>query len=169
MRKTGNYRHGLSKSAFNSKWYGIRQRCNNPNFIGYKYYGGRGIKCMWKSFDEFTRDMYKSYQKHKNLFGIKNTTIDRIDSNKNYCKENCRWATFSEQNFNKRNKTLITHNGDIKPISEWARTYNIKPMIVFNRINRGWTFKEAINIPNTHGKHSYKYTRQKRSQITTFL
>ena len=73
------------------------RRCKYPSQKGYKYYGGKGIKVEWNSYQEFKTDMYESYLQHLKEFGKRQTTIDRIDSDRNYCKENCRWATHKEQ------------------------------------------------------------------------
>jgi len=94
--------HGLSKTKFYSKWFNILKRCYKPKSHGFKYYGGLGIICEWKNFREFRDDMFQSYQEHINKFGYKNTTLDRIDNSKNYCRENCRWATVLEQIQNRR-------------------------------------------------------------------
>lgn len=77
-----------------------RTKESNKNNKLYKYWAGKDIKTCksWtKSFINFKRDMYKSYVIHSNIFGEKNTTIDRIDGNKGYSKHNCRWATYKVQ------------------------------------------------------------------------
>ena len=97
----------LGETRFHNTWNGILQRTGSPKSKAFKWYGARGIKCLWKSYEEFKRDMYGSYKRHFKKYGRKNTTIDRINNDGNYEKTNCRWATRKQQVKNRRKTNLL--------------------------------------------------------------
>lgn len=91
--------HGMHGTPIYKIWNNLIQRCHNPVATGYENYGGRGIKVCdrWlESFENFYEDMGNVSNE---------MSLDRIDVNLGYCLENCRWATRSEQNFNKRQQS----------------------------------------------------------------
>lgn len=130
-------KHGESKTKFYGRWRGIFRRCNDNKFKCYHNYGGRGIKCLWNTFEEFKKDMYDSYIKHCEKFGENNTQIDRINNDDNYYKENCKWATFFEQSKNKQNTIFLTHNSITKSLIEWAKIKGIRRGTLYQRYVRG--------------------------------
>ena len=141
--------HGLSHTRFWRIYINIRARCNNPKGNRWHIYGGRGIKVNWKSFEEFRDDMFESYQIQVKEFGIKNTTIDRIDVNGNYSAENCRWATPKEQSRNTRKNRMIEFNGQKLCLSEWAEKFGIGEFTVRARLKHGWSVEKALTTKIT--------------------
>jgi len=144
-----NTTHGMTHTRFYSIYCSMKKRCK-PYHRHYKDYGGRGIfVCSkWeKSFENFKNDMYESYLDHVNKFGENNTSIDRIDTNESYCKENCRWSTNIEQNNNKRNTRYFTYNGECKPLRYYSTKYNINLDTLCSRIYHNWKIEDAINKP----------------------
>lgn len=99
--------HGMSNTRFYHIWQGMKYRCQNVNNTAYKYYGGRGIKLSdeWNSFEKFKEDMYSEYKKQAQKYGEKNISIDRINSNGDYEKNNCRWIELKNQWANTRKRS----------------------------------------------------------------
>jgi hypothetical protein len=112
--------HGLNGTRFYHIWENINNRTKNISNPKSKYYSLKGIKCEWKKFEDFKNDMFGFYQIHVQKFGEKQTTIDRIDNNKNYCKKNCKWSTIKEQGENTGRNIIITHNGRTQILTRWA-------------------------------------------------
>lgn len=134
--------HGLSHQKPYRAWTAMKKRCYNKKTDGYSLYGGRGIRVCdrWRnSFINFWDDMKDG---HKD-----NLSLDRIDTNGNYCKENCRWATLKEQARNKRKTKMITYNGMSKPLAEWSEILGINYFTIQSRLARGADVYTAFNRP----------------------
>jgi len=161
-----NITHGFAGSRFYNIYLNLNSRCNSGENPAYKNYGGRGIKCLWNSFEQFKDDMYKSYLEHIKTHTEKNTSVDRIDNNGNYCKGNCRWLTLQKQNLNRRSNINLEINGDTKCLKEWTDLFQKNYMKVYKRIKRGWSIEEALdldyqfNMPNTLNKELLEKAKQ---------
>lgn len=128
-----NTKHGMVGTRFYMIWVNMKKRCLNNKCVAYKNYGERGIKISkeWSEFKSFYDSMYESYQEHINTHGEKNTTLDRIDNNKNYYKENCKWSTRKEQEANKR---AYCHQKSFKAVSPEGIEYTANNQSSFARI-----------------------------------
>lgn len=138
----GRLTHGMSRDEAHrptySAWSGMLSRCRS----GHPNYGGRGIAVCerWNSFENFLADM-----------GVRpeGMTIERKDVNGDYCPENCKWATRTEQNNNKRDTRYVEYQGQRLPLAVVHRnaTTPITLAAFWIRIRNGWTVERALSQP----------------------
>lgn len=136
--------HGLSAAPEYRAWQTMRLRCTVPTNAAYPNYGGRGIKVCdrWlHSPAAFIADM-----------GPKPTAaheLDRYpDNNGHYEPGNCRWATRSENDRNRRSNRLIELDGETLPLVAWAERYGIARDTLRKRLEAGWPTCEAMTVPS---------------------
>lgn len=133
-----NYRHGKSNRREYQVWAAMKDRCLNKNNTRYGLYGGRGIgvDTEWvESFEVFFQDMGECPAGY---------SLDRIDNNKGYSKENCRWATRSEQQRNRRDNARETYRGETKTIAEWAEETGMPRWRIDYGIQHGWGLEDIL-------------------------
>lgn len=160
------YKHGMRNTRFWKIWTDMKQRCSNPNDSHYKYYGGRGITFCdeWNDFINFKNDMYDSYLEHCEKYGEKDTTIDRIDVNGNYCKENCKWESIKNQNNNRSNNVIVyDNNGNELTLKEFSDLNNINYKCALNRYYRS-KYKGTKRVPSDIIKYSNKERQHRANQ-----
>jgi len=146
LSKKGTKNDGRSKLPEYSVWKGVRGRCHNPNNKKFANYGGRGITICerWNNFWNFYHDMGKRPE---------GCSIDRIDVNKGYSPDNCRWATVEMQENNRTTTRFVTIGKETKSIKQWADVYGISDNTVRDRTYRGWDVIKAITTPARKGNY----------------
>lgn len=133
---------GHKKSPEYRAWLGMLSRCRYPHH--FKDHAGRGITVCgaWRDFTVFRNDMgNRPSSRH---------SIDRIDNSKGYSPQNCRWATRREQNRNKRNNRLLTHDGKTMCLQTWSETLGIHRATLADRLRRGWPVDRALTTKPIH-------------------
>lgn len=137
--------HGKTGSSIYAVWSGMMQRCGNKNHKQYPFYGDRGIKVCerWLNFENFYADMGDR---------PKDKSIDRIDNNKGYSPENCRWATRTEQTRNRSITIKAKINGVEKTLGEWCEHFDVRYSTYFNRRRRGYSLIDALSSENPKPK-----------------
>lgn len=125
--------HGMSKGRTYRIWMAMRNRCNRIH----QDYSCRGITYdqRWDSFENFLADMGEAPD---------GMSIDRINNDGNYCKENCRWATREQQANNTRANIFIEWNGIRQTRSQWEKEFGMKPTTLRSRLRNGWSMERAM-------------------------
>lgn len=135
--------HGKTGSKVFRVWKNMRNRCTKPNATGYENYGGRGIAVCerWEHFEKFLEDMGEPPP---------GGSLDRIDNDKGYSPDNCRWATRERQQRNNRRTRLVTYQGIEKPLPDWCDELGLNYGMVYQRLHcQGWSVEEAFTLPPT--------------------
>lgn len=139
-------RHGLYKEHKNLfvLWQTMKTRCENPERENFERYGARGISVCeeWHEAKSFVVWALNNGYK-------KGLQLDRIDNNKGYSPENCRFVTAKENNRNRRNTKFLTINGETKCVAEWCEQKPVSQYTVY------WWIREK-------GK---EYAEQRLSEI----
>lgn len=133
-----NRKHGMSNTNIYSIWKNMMNRCHkkdNPNYVNY---GGRGIKVCnrWKDIKKFYIDMGEPPNKKYSL--------ERIDNNGNYCKENCRWATPLEQARNTRRNIIVTYNGKKMCFSKFVQENKLSYIKAIYRYKKNYSLVQIM-------------------------
>lgn len=138
-KRNHQYKHGFNCKGKTHPmyyiWAGMKYRCLKQDNPAWEHYGGRGITVAphWLDFSNFYEDMGGSYRK-----GL---SLERIDVNGNYCKENCTWIPKKDQLKNTTRTKRITYKGRSMLLGDWADYLGIKRTTLSQRI---YTYKWAV-------------------------
>lgn len=132
-------KHGMTNSPEYFAWKNLINRCEREKDIRFEKYGKRGIFVCdeWRNdFSAFFRDVgERPSDRH---------SIDRIDNNDGYHKNNCRWATAHQQTRNRSTNIIVEINGVSMCIHDWFSEYGLGKSSYYRKISKGLSPKEAI-------------------------
>ena len=134
IRIKSNTTHAMAGTKIYEVWQSMMQRCYNAKCKDYPKYGGRGIRVCehWHKFENFYADV--SQMEHFNEEGY---TLDRIDNDKDYCPENCRWADKKTQCRNTRRNVKVMYNGEEMTLPEVAEKSGLNYRTLKTRYRHG--------------------------------
>lgn len=136
-------KHGKFKTRLYRIWRGMKDRCHYKTCKAYTNYGARGIIVC----DEWKDDFETFYNWAMDNNYRDDLTIDRIDYNKNYTPDNCRWVDRKTQNRNMRNNRNYTIDGETKCLAEWCEIMNLNYDKVYSRIMYyNWSIERALEL-----------------------
>lgn len=146
-------------SRLSSIYRSMKNRCYNQSSINYKWYGGKGITVCseWLNPERTSVSNTKINNISKGFLAFRtwalsngykeNLTIDRIDSNKGYSPDNCKWVTMKEQNNHTGHNHMCYYNGKTQTIKQWCEELGLNYSKTNQRIWRGWSIEKAFTTP----------------------
>ena len=139
--KKSNTTHGMTKTRTYVSWRSMWQRCTDTAHKSYEAYKDRHPVDRWKSFEMFLQDMGERPAR---------TTLDRIDNEKPYSPENCKWSSLKEQQFNRGATHVVVVNGVKVSMREACKLLGANYDRAKARVHKGWSAHDAVFIPKTN-------------------
>lgn len=123
---------------------GMKSRCYHPSAKDYKHYGAKGIKVCQEWLNSFL-NFYEWALSH----GYEDSlTIDRINVNKDYCPDNCRWVDLNTQNNNRTYNVLLTYKSETHTIAQWSKITGLSYFLIWNRYKKGLSLEDIFKEMN---------------------
>lgn len=143
-----SFRYSKLGTTIHRAYTNMKTRCYNPKYYMFNHYGGKGITVC----DEWLGDDgFKHFYDWSMLNGYKEgLSIDRIDNNKSYSPDNCRWVDMTAQQNNRTNNRLIAADGEIHTMAEWARINGIHYATIQRRLKCGWNEVDAVTVRTSY-------------------
>lgn len=151
----GSTTHAATGTVEHETWSSMRKRCNSEWHPAYHNYGGRGIKVRerWNNLE----DGFLNFLEDMGPRPSPEHSIDRIDVEDDYYKENCRWTDRKTQCNNRRNNIHIEIDGQTKTFSEWCEVFEKSIQMVSHRVSKlGMSYEEALKTPKLKNKGKNK-------------
>lgn len=139
------FKHGYTGNRIYAEYIDMRKRCR-PDYKNHKRYYDRGIDMCdeWKG----ENGVHAFFLWAQNSGYRDDLTLDRIDNDKGYSPDNCRWATVKEQANNRSTTVKVTRNGVTKSLAEWADEVGIKRGTLYRRLHvYGYDIEKALTEP----------------------
>lgn len=149
------FKHGLSKTPLYKAWGRIKDRCYNDKLLSFKNYGGRGIFLC----DEWVNNPEAFIKWSKENGWRKGLTIDRINNDKGYDPNNCRWVSRKVQGRNRRTNVILSAFNEEKFLIDWQSDSrcSVKQNTIMYRIRvLGLSNEKAISLPGKRGNYTKK-------------
>lgn len=158
--------HGKTGTRLYHVWCSIKERCYITTHKSYANYGGRGITMC----DEWLND-FEAFEKWAFENGYDENapkgqcTIDRIDVDKGYSPDNCRWISLTEQNDNRTTTIWLTYNGRTQTLLQWSKELGINPNTMRTRYSQGWSVEKMLTCAckERWGKNALTYQGETHS------